>query len=178
MAPLPTLDGPRLFVFLGGTIGNFEKSFAELFLRDVRTSMNRGDWFLLGADRLKDVDVLTAAYNDKAGYTAAFNLNVLEVINREFDADFDLNRFEHQGIFNSEKSRIEMHLKANEDHHVEIRDLDMKVTFKKEETILTEVSQKFTPETLSSLLEQTGFKIDEDYEAEKGYFSLVLARPK
>jgi L-histidine N-alpha-methyltransferase len=174
---LPSSEGSRLFVFLGGTIGNFEKDLAKRFLRDVRLNMNENDWLLLGADRVKDEGVLNAAYNDKRGYTAAFNLNMLEVINREFHANFVLKRFEHHAWFNSKKSRIEMHLKCNEDHEVYIRDLGMKVQFKKGETILTEISRKFTPESLENLLEGTGFQIDQHFEAEDGYFSLVLVRP-
>jgi len=174
---LPTSEGSRLFVFLGGTIGNFDEELAERFLRDVHSNMTEDDWFLLGADRVKDIKVLNAAYNDKKGYTAAFNLNMLEVINREFHANFVLERFEHQARFNSKKSRIEMHLKCNEDHEVHLRDLGMKVQFKEGETILTEICRKFTLETLKKLLEGTGFQIDQHFEADEGYFSLVLARP-
>jgi L-histidine N-alpha-methyltransferase len=173
---LPVSEGPRLFVFLGGTIGNFDEELAERFLRDVHANMTEEDWFLLGADRVKDKKVLNAAYNDKKGYTAAFNLNMLEVINREFCANFVLKRFEHQAWFNSKKSRIEMHLKCHENHEVHLRDLEMKVPFKEGETILTEISRKFTPETLKKLLEKTGFQIDQHFEADGGYFSLVLAR--
>ena len=175
---LPPSEGPRLFVFLGGTIGNFDVDFANQFLQDVCSSMAREDWFLLGADRVKDVDVLNAAYNDSTGYTAAFNLNMLEVMNRELQANFDLSSFQHRAGFNQEKSQIEMYLDSNSDQTVRILDLDMEVPFRKGEPILTEISRKFTQQSLTEMLKRAGLKVDHHYQPDNGYFSLVLTHPE
>jgi len=175
---LPQSKGPRLFVFLGGTIGNFDADFANRFLRDVCSSMTKEDRFLLGADRVKDVGVLNAAYNDSTGYTAAFNLNILEVMNREFRANFDLSTFQHRAGFNQEKSQIEMYLDSNSDQTVRLLDLDMDIQFRKGESILTEISRKFTPQSLTEMLKRAGLKVDRHYQPDNGYFSLVLARPE
>ncbi len=99
------------------------------------------------------------------------------MINRELHGDFNLKRFEHWAWFNTERSRIEMHLKCNEDLHVRIQDLDMEVSFKKGETLLTEISRKFTPESLTHLLNEGGLQIHQHFEAPDHYFSLVLAQP-
>lgn len=175
---LPASNGcARLFVFLGGTIGNFSDGEALHFLQDVRASMNATDWFLLGADRIKDSAVLNAAYNDAMGYTAEFNLNVLRVINRELNADFSLDAFRHRAWYNKEQAQVEMHLQALTAHQAHIYKLSMNVSFTRGETIRTEISRKFTPETLSALVRRAGFDIDRHYEPEDGCFSLMLLRP-
>ncbi|NOZ09693.1 MAG: L-histidine N(alpha)-methyltransferase [Gammaproteobacteria bacterium] len=178
LSKLPVTAGRRLFVFLGGTIGNFSQDDAVVFLRDLRAAMGPDDWFLLGADRIKEVDVLNAAYNDAAGHTAAFNLNVLEVINRELGGDFKRDLFAHRAFFNRGESRIEMHLQVRKDHAVNIRGIGMEVNFCKHETILTEISRKFTPQSLTALLATTGFTLDHHFVPENEYYSLVLARPR
>ena len=175
---LPVDNGSvRLFVFLGGTIGNFNHDEAVMFLRDVRAAMNDRDWFLIGADRVKETEVLNAAYNDAQGYTAAFNLNMLNVINRELGADFALDEFSHRAWYNEEQARVEMHLHAMEEQTVHIRDLAMDISFSKNESIRTEISRKFTPETLTSLVRRAGFTVDRHFEPKNGYFSLALLRP-
>ncbi len=174
---VPTSNGPRLFLFLGGTLGNFNECEAEQFLRDLRAVMRNQDWFFLGADRVKDIKVLNAAYNDAQGYTAAFNLNVLEVINRELGAEFDLGAFIHLAEFNNAESCIEMHLQSKKRQSVYIRDLDMVVTFDDKETILTEISRKFTRRSLTLLLQVSGFSIERHYAPDNDYYSLLLARP-
>ena len=100
LANLPDSDGTRLFLFLGSTIGNFSPDEALNFIDEVKDCMKPGDYFLLGADRVKNIDVLDAAYNDAQGITAEFNLNVLHVINRELGADFDVSGFEHSAKYN------------------------------------------------------------------------------
>lgn len=167
----------RLFVFLGGTLGNFSELEARSFLSELRGTMSPGDWFLLGVDRVKDPAVLNAAYNDVEGITAAFNLNVLSVINRELEANFSLDRFEHHAWFNEEASRIEMHLRARERQRVEIPGLDLQVGFEAGESILTEISRKFTLDSLQALLTVSGFELATHFQPENQYFSLVLARP-
>lgn len=174
----PDLDGRSLFVFLGSTIGNLEHAEAVKFLRELRGVMGAGDSLLMGADRVKDADVLYAAYNDNEGLTAEFNLNVLHVLNREVDADFEVNAFEHKAIFNREDSRIEMHLVSKCDQMVKLTAMEETIIFRRGESILTEISRKFTPASLEALLAEAGFRIDRHYEAENGFFSLLLASPQ
>lgn len=174
--PLPDGD-PRLFVFLGGTIGNFEGTAARDFMAEIAAMMGPGDRLLLGADRVKSSAVLTAAYNDAAGVTAAFNLNVLNVLNRELAADFNPGRFRHESVYVSDRQRIEMHLIAREAHSVRIGTLDAAIDFVAEDSIRTEVSRKFHPEDLRALLASAGLEEEHHFEAPDGYYSLVLARP-
>lgn len=174
---LPATSGARLCVFLGGTIGNFDDAQCVRFLRGVRACLGRADRLLLGADRVKAKAVLDAAYNDADGYTAAFNLNVLRVINRELRGEFDLADFEHDAFFNEDASQIEMHLRARREHDVMIRALGLRVHFDRGESILTEISRKFTSQSLAAALEAGGFALDTHYQPDDGYFSLALARP-
>ncbi len=175
---LPKSDGRRLFCFLGSTIGNFEQEKAIAFLREIRSRMNPDDLLLLGADRVKDDDVLHAAYNDSQGLTAAFNLNVLKVLNEEVESDFDLSQFEHRAEFNADRSRIEMRLVALSDQTVVIGALDTSLRVRAGETILTEISRKFTDESLSGMLNMAGFSTAAHFTPANKYFSLVLARPQ
>jgi L-histidine N-alpha-methyltransferase len=171
----PHFEGRTLYVFLGGTIGNFEHEQAVQLLSELRGVMGDDDLLLIGADRVKDHAVLNAAYNDSDGVTAEFNLNVLRVLNRELDADFDLDSFDHHAHFNAEQSRIEMHLVATENQCVQVNALDATIEFNVGETILTEISRKFTPETLEGLLTESGLELQQHFEPENQYFSLVLA---
>lgn len=172
---LPKTHGTRLYVFLGGTIGNFYPEEAQEFIKEIKDSMQAGDYLLLGADRVKDNHLLDAAYNDEQGITAEFNLNVLNVLNRELKADFNPENFEHQAEFNSVRNRIEMHLVCIRDHIVHMQQLDEIITFQKGESILTEVSHKFTFDGLENLLVESGLHICKHYEPENKYFSLILA---
>ncbi|MEJ2644553.1 MAG: L-histidine N(alpha)-methyltransferase [Gammaproteobacteria bacterium] len=177
LARLPRPEGKRLLVFLGGTIGNFEPGQAHEFLCEVRESMEPGDTLLLGADRVKDPHILHAAYNDAAGITAEFNLNLLRVLNRELEADFDLGGFRHQARYNRALEQIEMYLVARRAQQVRLGALDADLEFANGEAILTEISRKFTPASLESLLGAAGLVVDRHFEPPNGYFSLVLARP-
>ena len=172
---LPKTHGTRLYVFLGGTIGNFYPEQAQNFIKEIKATMRPGDYLLLGADRVKENHLLNAAYNDEQGVTAEFNLNLLNVLNRELKADFDSENFEHKAEFNSTRSRIEMHLVCIRDHIVHMQQLDEIIAFKKGEDILTEVSHKFTFDGLENLLIESGLHIFKHYEPENKYFSLVLA---
>ncbi len=167
----------KLFVFLGGTIGNFDHDEAVGLISTVRRQMGDDDRFLLGADRVKDHATLHRAYNDKRGITAQFNLNVLRVINRELDAVFDLQTFEHHAFYDPELSRIEMHLISKLAQEVPIRTLDLTVEFDRQESILTEISRKFTEQGLVQLIEEADMVIERHYEPENRYFSLIFARP-
>jgi L-histidine N-alpha-methyltransferase len=164
-------------LFLGSTIGNFAPLPAIEFLRRLRQQMSGSDWLLLGLDTVKDVEVLNAAYNDRQGVTAAFNKNVLRVINRELRADFELENFRHVAFFNAEQSQIEMYLEANRAHRVRIAELEMTVEFESQERILTEISHKFTERSASATLKSAGLELCEWFVPEDSAFALGLCRP-
>lgn len=176
-ANLPGSDGTRMFVFMGSTIGNFEPDAATDFLSDLGNAMESDDWLLLGADRVKDEHVLHAAYNDSAGVTADFNLNMLRVLNSELSANFDLNRFRHRAFYNRDAERIEMHLVAETPHTVKIDELGLEITLSEGESIRTEISRKFTVDSLDTMLTRAKFDMRHHFSPENQYFSLVLAQP-
>jgi L-histidine N-alpha-methyltransferase len=178
LAQLPSPEGRRLFVFLGGTIGNFEHRHAHDFLAELRAHMRPGDALLLGADRIKDPARLHAAYNDAQGVTAEFNLNLLRVLNRELGADFRIEAFAHEARFEAERGRIEMYLVSLEDQRVRLPALDAHIDLGAGERILTEISRKFTMQGLEALLEEAGLAARRHFEPADGAFSLVLAEPK
>jgi L-histidine N-alpha-methyltransferase len=166
---------PSLVIFLGGTIGNLRLREAIPFLRTTAETMTGGDLFLLGVDLVKDPQVLNAAYNDSAGVTAEFNLNVLRVINRELEGEFDLAKFTHYAFYNPYETRIEMHLYSTEDQTVRIGALDLEVRFEQGETILTEISRKFTRPSVESMLNESGMTLLEWYTDDREQFALALA---
>jgi len=149
-----------LVLFLGSTIGNFDRPAAEIFLRQVRQILEPGDSLLLGADLEKPVPQLIDAYNDALGVTAAFNLNLLTRINRELDANFDLAHFQHLALFNPEARSIEMHIQSKRKQTVEIPGADFSVTFRQDETIWTESCHKYSLSELLKLARETGFQCD------------------
>ena len=175
---LPVAAGQNLLMFLGGTIGNFTQEQGISFLREVRDLMSPTDQLLLGADRVKDPDVLHAAYNDGAGLTAEFNLNLLDVLNRELSANFDRAHFDHYAFYNPEENQIEMHLVCMRDQEVRFDALERSLSFKEGDAIRTEISRKFTRETLENMLNEAGFEVRSHYESSPYPFSLVLARPR
>jgi L-histidine N-alpha-methyltransferase len=152
-----TSDEPLLLLFLGSSIGNLDRSEMPAFLRTVRSSLRCGDTFLLGADLIKDTEVMLAAYDDPTGVTAAFNLNVLGRINRELEGEFDLRSFSHEVRWNAEQQRIEMHLLSCCDQTAYIGALNRVFCFCAGETIWTESSHKFTPADLDCLARDSGF---------------------
>tara|TARA_R110000782_G_scaffold147196_4_gene239981 strand:+ start:1702 stop:2697 length:996 start_codon:yes stop_codon:yes gene_type:complete len=172
---LPAAQGSHLFVFLGSTIGNFERADALDFIKEVYKTMRSGDHLLIGVDRVKENHVLHAAYNDAQGITAEFNLNVLHVLNRELNANFNTEEFTHSATFNTDKERIEMRLISNTDQHVHIDELGESIQFDRGDEILTEISQKYTYTGIEEMLKQANFTITEHYQDENAYFSLVLA---
>ncbi len=149
---------PLLLLFLGSTIGNFDRREGAEFLKQIRHSLRPGDALLLATDLVKPADKLVAAYDDPTGVTAAFNLNLLGRINRELGADFDLRNFEHLALFNEKTNSIEMHLRSLADQQVRIEHAGVNVYFRESETIWTETSHKFTLEELASLADQAGFR--------------------
>jgi L-histidine N-alpha-methyltransferase len=168
--------GRRLFTFLGSTIGNFDPLARAQFFGDLGGSMSTGDRFLLGADLVKGTERMVAAYNDSAGVTAEFNLNVLRVLNEELGADFDPDRFEHQAIWDADNSWIEMRLIAREGHHVSIDAVGLDAYFAPGEALRTEISTKFTVEGLDTELKRAGVEPEMSWHDERGDFELVLAR--
>ncbi|MEV4173625.1 L-histidine N(alpha)-methyltransferase [Nonomuraea sp. NPDC049709] len=174
LALLPR-TGRRMVAFLGGTIGNLEPVARAAFLNDLRATLRPGDTFLLGADLVKDTGRLVAAYDDAAGVTAEFNRNVLRVINRELDADFDPEAFAHVAVYDPEQDWIEMRLRATRAMRVRVGGLGLEVEFAAGEEMRTEISAKFRPEGLREELEAAGFHVRRRYTDPAGDFTLILA---
>ena len=152
--------GQKLLVlFLGSTVGNFDLEAAVDFLYSVRLALQPGDALLLGTDLVKPGQQLLEAYDDPAGVTAAFNLNLLGRINRELDGDFALRRFEHVAVYDSRAHRIEMHLRSLRRQTVNVRLADLTVAFARGETILTEICQKFHPERVGEMAQASDFQL-------------------
>jgi len=171
------LTGTRLIAFLGGTIGNLVPMRRRRFFFDLNCTMQSSDHFLLGTDLVKDTRRIVAAYDDPAGVTAAFNRNVLVVINRELGADFDVAQFDHVALWNPQEQWIEMRLRSRRPQVVTVRALDMVVTFEAGEDLLTEISAKFTPEKLEQELRLADFVVDAMWGANEGEYLLTLAHP-
>jgi L-histidine Nalpha-methyltransferase len=148
-----------LVLFLGSTIGNFERKCALEFLRDLHRALLPGDALLIGADLVKERDRMLVAYDDPTGVTGAFNLNLLGRINRELGGDFRLRDFEHQARWNEEQGRIEMHLRSRLNQTAFIAEADLTVSFRADETIWTESSHKFQLAELDTMASQTGFRV-------------------
>ncbi len=167
-----------LVLFLGSTIGNFDRQAGEEFLREVRGILQSGDALLLGTDLEKSVEDQLLAYNDPAGVTAAFNLNLLARINRELGANFDLACFRHEARWNAAERRIEMHLRSNRQQCVTITAAGLRVMFDEGETIWTESSHKYRPENVVAMAERTGFRCDGQWIDEEWPFAqnLLIAR--
>ncbi len=168
-------DEPRLVAFLGGTIGNFPPGTRRTLLRKISNLLGPDDRMLLGTDLVKDPRVLEAAYDDPAGVTAEFNLNVLHVINRELGANFPTEQFEHVAFFDRKHEWIEMRLRALEACSVEIGDLGMSVEFEAGEELRTEISAKFTRPRLEADFAAAGLVLDDWFTDEDELFALSLA---
>ncbi len=174
---LPTPNLPTRFVlFLGSTIGNLNREDSEFFLTRIASSLRPGDYFLLSTDLQKPKDVLEAAYNDVAGVTAEFNLNILRRINRELGANFDLKKFKHLAIYNQELHQIEMHLRSLIPQTVTIKLLEQTVPFRAGETIHTEISRKFDLEEVQNTLREKGLSPVATWTDKRKWFGLTLAR--
>jgi L-histidine Nalpha-methyltransferase len=154
-------EGERLLVlFLGSTIGNFDRDAAETFLWEVRETLIQGDALLLGTDLMKNVETQVLAYADPTGVTSAFNLNLLGRINRELGANFNLSRFRHEVLWNADQRRIEMHLRSLSRQSVEIPVAALTIMLDEDETIWTESSHKYYPDEIAPMAEKTGFYCD------------------
>jgi L-histidine N-alpha-methyltransferase len=174
LAAVPRL-GRRLVLFLGSTIGNLDPGERLGFLGKVRALLQQDDAFLLGVDLVKDEAVLNAAYNDAQGVTAAFNRNLLRVLDRELGADFDLDAFEHVAFYDSAAQRVEMHLRSRKRQLVEVPGAGLRVGFAAGECLRTEISTKFTRATTEASLDAAGMRMREWYTDESQRFGLALA---
>ena len=167
--------GRRLVVFLGSTIGNLTSGPRTDFLSTLSDTLQPGDTLLLGTDLVKDAGRLVRAYDDSAGVTAQFNRNVLAVVNRELDADFRLDAFDHVARWNADEERIEMWLRASRAQRVRIAGLDLTVDFAGGEEMLTEVSCKFRPERVDAKLAAAGLRRTHWWTDAAGDFGLSLS---
>ncbi|WP_409180565.1 L-histidine N(alpha)-methyltransferase [Amycolatopsis sp. VS8301801F10] len=167
---------PRVVAFLGGTIGNFLPGERAEFLHSVRDVLGEGEWLLLGTDLVKDRETLERAYADAAGVTAAFNRNVLRVINAELGADFDPDEFDHVAYWDAEHEWIEMRLRARHRTEVRIPGADLIVPFAEGEHIRTEVSAKFRPDGVEAELNAAGFALERWWTDSQQRFGVSLAR--
>ena len=169
--------GNRLVAFLGSTIGNFDPAGRAKFLRNLRESLGSGDRFLLGADLVKSPEVLVPAYDDASGVTAAFNLNVLSVINSGLGACFDVDAFEHVAVWDEANEWIEMRLRSQIRQDVRIDALDLEMAFEAGEEMRTEISSKFRRKGLTAELAAAGFAAAGWWTDDAGRFSLSLWEP-
>jgi L-histidine Nalpha-methyltransferase len=172
---VPRAEG-ALIAFLGGTIGNFRPAPRRAFLARIATLMYPGDRFLLGTDLAKDRERLEAAYNDSAGITAEFNKNVLRVLNSELGADFDPEAFEHVAFWDPDNFWVDMRLRSLVEQLVEVRDLDMRVHFARNEEMRTEISTKFTRERVARTYADAGLELVEWWTDPEGLYALSLGR--
>jgi L-histidine N-alpha-methyltransferase len=172
---LPDTPGPRLVAFLGGTIGNLLPAERAAFLSSVRALLSPGDALLLGTDLVKDERVLVRAYDDAAGVTAAFDKNVLTVINRELGADFDPAAFDHVAVWDAEHEWIEMRLRSRTAQSVKVPALDLAVDFTAGEEMRTEVSAKFREDGVRDELAAQGLKLTHWWTDREGRFALSLS---
>jgi len=168
----------RLVLYIGSSIGNFEPWEAKRVLTRVRAGLNPGDALLLGVDLKKDEATLLSAYDDAAGVTADFNLNMLARLNRELGAEFQLDAFEHRAVWNARESRMEMHLESRVAQRVRIDALNSEVEFAEGERIHTENSYKYQPGQAESLMASAGFEPVESWTDEQGWFGVCLGRVK
>lgn len=176
--PLPAAiaDLPKLGFFPGSTIGNFTPPHAVDFLRAMKETLGTGAMLLIGMDRIKDEDVLVRAYDDAAGVTAAFNLNLLERINRELHGDIPLDAFRHKAVWNDMLARIEMHIEAVRDVEFSVAGRDFAMA--EGETIHTENSHKYGPRDARILLRAGGWTVTWEWTDEAGQFALLLAEAR
>jgi L-histidine N-alpha-methyltransferase len=173
---IPPAVGPRIVAFLGGTIGNFPPGSRRRVLREISRLLGPEDHLLMGTDLVKDPRVLQAAYDDAQGITAEFNRNVLRVLNRELDADFEPDDFDHVALFDAEHEWIEMRLRARREHTTIVRDLDLPVHFEAGEEMRTEISAKFTAERLEGDLLASGMELVRWLTDPEELFALTLSR--
>jgi L-histidine N-alpha-methyltransferase len=167
--------GKRLIAFLGGTVGNLVPDERAVFLRSARAALGPGEQLLIGVGLVIDPAVMVPAYDDGQGVTAEFNRNVLRVLNRELDADFDVDAFDHVALWNTEREWIEMRLRARRRMTVRVAALNLDVPFASGEEVRTETSGKFHRRGVAQELESAGFEVAEWWTDSADRFALVLA---
>jgi len=169
-------DKPNLITFLGSSFGNFSVKDGNAFLERIHDLMKSSDFFLIGLDLKKNNDVLLKAYNDTKGLTAKFNLNILERINRELGANFEISQFEHKALYNKSKGRIEMYLRSLVNQTVILPKSDLNLKFFENELIHTENSHKFTISEIDTMFRKIGLDVVQIWFDTKKYFGLILAK--
>ena len=169
---------PRIVALLGGTIGNFPPGTRRNVLGKIATLLGPGDRLLLGTDLVKDPHVIEAAYNDAAGITAEFNRNLLYVLNRELDGDFQPESFQHVAFYDRRNEWVEMRLRATRASSVYIADLDLRVEFAAGEELRTEISAKFTRAHVEADLEASGLELERWFTDDEELFAVTMARPR
>lgn len=175
--PAPVEDGSRVVAFLGGTIGNFPPGSRRRFLRQIASLLRPQDHLLMGTDLVKDPEVLEAAYDDSEGVTAEFNRNVLHVLNRELDADFEPADFDHVALFDRRHEWIEMRLRSKREQTVSVKALELSVHFAQGEEMRTEISAKFTRRRIEDDLAAAGLTLTHWLTDPDQLFALTLSRP-
>ena len=166
----------RIICFIGSTLGNLTPAECDVFFSQITDALRKGEYFLLGVDLQKPKQVLEAAYNDRSGVTAAFNLNMLRHLNWRFDGNFDPQMFEHWAFYNQTEHQIEMHLRSVRSHTVQLRALDLTIEFSAGETIHTEISRKFNLETLQQQLQTRGLVPLKTWSDPQQWFGLILCQ--
>ncbi|HJQ41043.1 MAG TPA: L-histidine N(alpha)-methyltransferase [Thermoanaerobaculia bacterium] len=174
LSTLPPTQARTVVLFLGSTIGNLDPDAATAMLRDLRSALRPGDALLLGADLRKEKSILDAAYDDALGVTAAFNLNLLQRINRELGGHFELASFAHRAFYDEARGRIEMHLVSRRAQRVRIDALDLEIAFDEGETIHTENSYKHDEASLRALASSGGFTIEKTWTDPRRWFADLL----
>jgi dimethylhistidine N-methyltransferase len=173
---LNRISGRKLVLYIGSSIGNFELDESIRMLRRIRRSLRSGDALLLGADFAKSPKILLPAYNDSQGITAAFNKNILARLNRELDADFDLDAFQHVALWNKRCSRMEIYLESQCAQRVFLPSIDLDVEFAAGERMHTENSYKYTMGMIESILRESGFMLEQTWQDRQNWFGVHLAR--
>jgi dimethylhistidine N-methyltransferase len=171
----PEADAPPVFFYPGSSIGNFTPAEAVEFLRGLRALMDKRGGLLIGVDTKKDTDVLHAAYNDSAGVTAQFNLNMLDNLNNLLDGNLDTKQFAHHALYNENEGRIEMHLRCTSTHAAELA--GQPLSFSEGELVQTEYSYKYHPDEFSALAARAGFARRELWQDNRGWFSVMYFEP-
>jgi L-histidine N-alpha-methyltransferase len=173
---LSRVSGRKLVLYIGSSIGNFEPDESVRMLRRIRRTMRAGDALLLGADFAKSPKILIPAYDDPQGVTAAFNKNILARLNRELDADFDLDAFRHVALWNKRCSRMEIHLESTREQRVFLPVPDVDIGFAVGERIHTENSYKYTMGMIEAILRESGFMLEQSWSDRQKWFGVHLAR--
>lgn len=172
----PTGLSSRMICFIGSTLGNLTPEECDRFFSQITNALQSGEYLLLGIDLAKPKHLLDAAYNDSCGLTAAFNLNMLEHLNRRFEGNFDISEFEHWAFYNETQQQIEMHLRSKRSQTIQLRALDLTIEFSSGETILTEISRKFDLKTMQQYLQTQGLKPLQVWTDQQQWFGLLLCQ--